>query len=122
MEAESAISSDALLPLRDALRCLAHVFGRATSAIRAGVVRHADPSIQSVLRSSPPSSDFFFGNPATQVSSSLRMAFLSSLIQRPHAQGDDVDDIGDNNYVGDNYVSDDNYVSNNDYVGDNDCW
>ena len=85
VEAESAISSDALLPLRDALRCLAHVFGRATSAIRAGVIRHADSSIQPILRSSPPSSEFFFGNPEAQVFSSLRLALLSSLLPRPLA-------------------------------------
>ena len=84
-EAESAISNDALLPLRDASRCLAHVFGLATSAIRAGVIRHADSSIQPILRTSPPSSEFFFGDPAAQVLSSLRLALLSSLIQRQHA-------------------------------------
>ena len=127
-EAESAISNDALLPLRDASRCLAHVFGRATSAIRAGVIRHADPSIQPILRSSPPSSEFFFGNPEAQVFSSLRMALLSSVLQRPHAPAsrgsasatspdgvggfDDFDgvfgDDGDVDAIGDDeYVSDD---------------
>ena len=84
-EAEKAISDNALLPLRDASRCLANVYGRSTSTIRAGVIRHADSSIQSVLRSSPPSSEYFFGDPAAQVSSSMNLAVMSSLIQRQRA-------------------------------------
>ena len=84
-EAEKAISDNALLPLRDASRCLAGIYGRSTSTIRAGVIRHADPSIQSVLRSSPPSSEFFFGDPAAQVSSSMNLAVISTLIQSQRA-------------------------------------
>jgi len=84
-DAEKAISDNALLPLCDASRCLANVYGRSTSTIRAGVIRHADSSIQSVLRSSPPSSEYFFGDPAAQVSSSMNLAVMSSLIQRQRA-------------------------------------
>ena len=84
-DAEKSVSDNALLPLRDASRCLANVFGRSASTIRAGVVRLADSSIQSVLRSSPPSSGFFFGDPAAQVSSSMNLAVMSTLIQRQRA-------------------------------------
>ena len=126
-EAGSAISNDALLPLRDASRCLAHVFGRATSAIRAGVIRHADSSIQPILRSSPPSSEFFFGDPAAQVSSSLRMALLSSLIQHQHAPASrgsasdassDDDDGFDGSFGDDGDVDDDDSVDGDDSVDD----
>ena len=144
--AESAISNDALLPLRDASRCLAHVFGRATSAIRAGVIRHADSSIQPILRTSPPSSEFFFGDPADQVLSSLRLALLSSLLPRPlapasrgsasaaspadfdvYSDDGDVDAIGDDDcvddgdYVDDDCVDDDNCVDGDGCVDDDDC-
>ena len=83
--AEKAVTADAILPLRDASRGLAHNFGRAVSFVRSGVIRHSDAAIQPVLRSSPPSSGFFFGDPAAQVSSSLNLAVMSSLIQRQRA-------------------------------------
>ena len=79
-DAEKAVASDALLPLRYASCSLTHIFGRAASTIRSGVVCHANSAIQLVLRSTP-SSGFFFGDPAAQVLSSLNLAVMSLLVQ-----------------------------------------
>ena len=81
-DAERAINIDVLTPLHDASRGLAHIFGRSVSTVRAGVVRHADSAVQPVLKSSPPSSGFFFGDPSAQVTSSLNLAVMSSLVSR----------------------------------------
>ena len=81
-DAVKAVTLDALHPLRDASLGLAHVFGRAASSIWSGVICHANSAIQPVLRSSPPSSGFFFGDPAAQVTSSNNLAVMSSLVQR----------------------------------------
>ena len=81
-DAERAIKLDVLTPLHDASRGLAHIFGRSVTTIRSGVVRHADSAVQPVLKSSPPSSGFFFGDPSAQVTSSLNLAVMSSLVSR----------------------------------------
>ena len=65
--AEKAVTSHALLPLHNAYKCLAHIVGRGVSTVRSGTIRHMDPSVQPVLRSSPPTADFLFGDPALQV-------------------------------------------------------
>ena len=71
---EHAFTADILFPLCDSTHCLAGSVGRAIAAIRAGVLKHADAAVQPVLRSSPPSAGFFFGDPSSQVWSSLNFA------------------------------------------------
>ena len=60
------------------------IFGRVACTIWSGVICHANFAIQPVLQSTP-SSGFFFGNLLAQVSSSLNLAAMSSLVQRQRA-------------------------------------
>ena len=79
-KAETAVTAHAISPLQDASKFLAHMVGRGVSTIRAGTIRNAAAAVQPVLRSSPLTADFFFGDPAVQVSSSVNLAVMSSLL------------------------------------------
>ena len=65
-------------PLEDAAVCCAAIHGRATSAVRNGVISAADSTVKSVLQSKPPADGFFFGNPQEALHSTLSYAFMSS--------------------------------------------
>ena len=84
-EVEHAFNADVIFPLRDSTHCMASSVGKAITAIRTGVVKSAGEAIQLVLRSSPPAGGFFFGDPSSQVHSSLNFALMSSLVSRPKA-------------------------------------
>ena len=74
IEVEHAFAADILFPLRDSTHCLAGSVGKAIAAIHTGVVKNAGEAIQPVLRSSPPSGGFFFGDPSSQVYNLLNFA------------------------------------------------
>ena len=77
-----------LLPFCDSAGCLSGSVGSSVTAIRTGVVKSAEVAIQPVLRTSPPSAGFFFGDPVAQVSTLLNFAMMSTLIKekRPAAK------------------------------------
>ena len=68
-----AFQADVLLPLRDSARCSSGSVGSSVMAVKTMVVKSAEVAIQPVLRTSPPSAGYFFGDPATQVSTSLNL-------------------------------------------------
>ena len=80
---DAAMNEHVLAPLRDATSSLADAFGRALSGVRAGVLKSAASSVVPVLRSSPPSGGFFFGNPTALVTSSMNLSALDAIIRRP---------------------------------------
>ena len=82
VNAERSINDEVMLPLRDVSTCLANVTGRSVAALRSGVVRHSDSSVQPILKSAAPENGFFFGNPKGDVSSSLNLAIMDSLVAR----------------------------------------
>lgn len=49
----------------------------ATSQVRHSVIKEADKSIQSVLKTKPPAGGFFFGDPSNAIHTQLQFAFLT---------------------------------------------
>ena len=80
-----SLRDNVVFPLRDSAYCMAGVSAKSVATIRAGVAKHANDAVSSVLRSAPPSSGFFFGNPSSEVKDSLNFAMMDSLIARPKA-------------------------------------
>ena len=73
----------ALKPLDDALRLQAGIYGKAVSTIRNGVLAAADSAIKSVLKDSPPSEGFFFGNPSDELHSQVQLEFMTKQLKSP---------------------------------------
>ena len=77
-ECSSDISGGILPPLQDAVKILQSGYGRGVAAVRSGVIAAAAPSIQSFLKTSPPSDGFFFGNPTQQLTASMNYAVMAA--------------------------------------------
>ena len=80
-----SMRDNVIFPLRDSVICMAGIAGKSVASIRAGVIKHANDAVKSVLHAAPPSNDFFFGNPSSDIKDSLNFAMMDSLIARPKA-------------------------------------
>ena len=78
-KAEKA-KSTVFAPLEDSVVCCAGIYGHATTQIRNSVIKEADKSIQSVLKSKPPADGYFFGDPSDAIQSQMSYAFMSSAV------------------------------------------
>lgn len=76
-KASSAIAK----PLQDAVTCCASIYGLATTQVRNAVIKEADKSIQSILKSKPPSNGFFFGDPSEAIHSRMQYEFMASALK-----------------------------------------
>ena len=68
-------------PLNDAATCCASLYGLASTSVRQNVIKEADKSIQSVLKTKPPSDGYFFGNPADAIHAQMSYAYMSSAVK-----------------------------------------
>ena len=74
------VKSSVLSPLQDAASCCAATYSFASWEVRQAVIKEADKSIQSILRSKPPSDGFYFGDPAASIHAQMSYAFMSSAV------------------------------------------
>ena len=81
VDVASSFQANILLPLKDSVCYSSGSVGSSVMAVRTGVIKSAEVAIQPILRTSPPSAGYFFGNPVTQVLTSLHFAINSSLFK-----------------------------------------
>ena len=74
------LKSSVVSPLQDSASCNAAAYGYASWQVRQAVIKEADKSIQSVLRSKPPSNGFYFGDPADSIHAQMSYAYMSSAV------------------------------------------
>ena len=74
------LKASVISPLQDSASCCAAAYGYASWQVRQSVIKEADKSIQSVLRSKPPADGFYFGDPADAIHSQMSYAFMSSAV------------------------------------------
>ena len=78
----ASLKNDAAVPLNDALKLQAASYGKAVAAVRNGVVAAAEAPVKEVLKITPPSNGFFFGDPAERLNSSMGYALMSAQLQQ----------------------------------------
>ena len=65
VDVASSFQANILLPLKDSVCYSSGSVGSSVMAVRTGVIKSAEVAIQPILRTSPPSAGFFFGDPVT---------------------------------------------------------
>ena len=80
-QTKEKVKSSVLSPLQDAASCCAATYGLASWQVRQAVIKEADKSIQSILRSKPPSNGFYFGDPVDAIHAQMSYAYMSSAVR-----------------------------------------
>ena len=78
----SCLKTDALAPLDDALTLQASSYGRSIATVRNGVIAAADAPAKAVLKVVPPTEEFFFGDPAERLTSTMGYALMSAQLRQ----------------------------------------